>query len=407
MIPRQCDRIADENRMGGISRRAFISSAGAAALGAGCALAAYRCSGERNLPLDSEAHAYGAADTDKYIREAMYYKKLEEQRIECEICPRACRVAPKERGYCGVRENFGGTYKTLVYGRACSANVDPIEKKPLSHFLPGSRSLSIATAGCNMECKFCQNWEISQFRPEQIRDFNLQPETLVREASTRKIESIAFTYSEPVIFYEYMHDTAKFAKERGVDSVMISNGYIKEEPMRRLCEHLSAVKVDLKAFTDKFYRETCSGELEPVLNTLKLLKKEGMWFEMVVLIIPTLNDSESEITEMCRWVHSELGADAPIHFSRFHPTYKIKNLPPTPVSTLTRAREIALKAGLNYAYVGNVPGHEGESTYCPGCKKRVVKRVGYGILDLAIENGKCRNCGCPIAGVWRSSLVSD
>ena len=335
----------------------------------------------------------------------MHYKKLEEDRVECEICPRECKVAPKERGYCGVRENEGGVYKTLVYGRVCSANVDPIEKKPLSHFLPGTRALSIATAGCNVECKFCQNWEISQFRPEQIRDMNLQPEALVSEARTRKIESIAFTYSEPVVFYEYAHDTAKLAKEKGVASVMISNGYIKEKPMAQLCDHLSAVKIDLKAFTEKFYKETCSGKLQPVLETLKLLKKKGMWFEIVVLIIPTLNDSEDEIYEMCSWIFGELGPDVPIHFSRFHPTYKIKNLPPTPISTLTRARETAIRAGLNYAYVGNVPGHEGESTYCPCCKKIVVKRTGYRIGAIAIENGKCKFCDCSIPGVWNSSQL--
>lgn len=384
--------------MGKITRKEFMAKTGCAALAAGGALAAQ---GWGNGTLSgSNAYAYASADSQKYVREAMHYKKLEEQRVECEICPRECKVAPKERGYCGVRENEGGVYNTLVYGRACSANVDPIEKKPLSHFLPGTRALSIATAGCNVECKFCQNWEISQFRPEQIRDMNLQPETLVSEALDRKIASIAFTYSEPVIFYEYMHDTAKLAKEKGVESVMISNGYIKEKPMSQLCEHLSAVKIDLKAFTEKFYKETCSGKLQPVLDTLKLLKKKGMWFEIVVLIIPTLNDSEAEIHEMCAWVFDELGPDVPIHFSRFHPTYKIKNLPPTPISTLTLARQTAMQAGLNYAYVGNVPGHEGESTYCPSCKKTIVKRTGYGVTGIAIEDGKCKFCDCPIPGIW-------
>jgi len=386
--------------MSEITRRNFILKTGAVAVGAGGALAAYRWSSGGNAPLDSAAYGYADADPGKYIREAMHYKRLDEDRVECEICPRACKVAPKERGYCGVRENFGGEYKTLVYGRACSANVDPIEKKPLSHFLPGSKALSIATAGCNIECKFCQNWEISQFRPEQIRNFDLQPEALVSEARRGKIESIAFTYSEPVIFYEYMHDTAKLGRKKGVESVMISNGYIKEKPMEQLCEHLSAVKIDLKAFTEKFYKDTCSGELQPVLDTLKLLKRKGMWFEIVVLIVPTLNDSEGEISEMCKWVHAELGEGVPIHFSRFHPTYKIKNLPPTPISTLTRAREIAMQAGLRFAYVGNVPGHEGESTYCPCCKKVVVKRMGYRVLDVAIKDGKCKGCGCAIPGVW-------
>ena len=388
-----------------ITRKEFLRKTGCAALGAGGALAVGGLGANLGLDLLAGSNAYAGADSQMYVREAMHYKKLEEDRVECEICPRECKIAPKERGYCGVRENEGGVYKTLVYGRACSANVDPIEKKPLSHFLPGTQALSIATAGCNVECKFCQNWEISQFRPEQIRDMNLQPETLVSEARKRKIESIAFTYSEPIVFYEYMHDTAKLAKKEGVASVMISNGYIKEEPMAQLCEHLSAVKIDLKAFTEKFYKETCSGKLQPVLDTLKLLKKKEMWFEIVVLIIPTLNDSEDEISEMCSWVFGELGPNVPIHFSRFHPTYKIKNLPPTPISTLTRARETAMRASLNYAYVGNIPGHEGESTYCPCCKKMIVKRTGYRVSAIAIENGKCTFCDCPIPGVWNSAQL--
>jgi pyruvate formate lyase activating enzyme len=391
--------------MSRVTRRNFILKTGAVALGAGGALAAYRWSSRTDVPVGSAVQAYGGADPKKYIREAMHYKKLEEGRVECEVCPRGCKVALKERGYCGARENQGGVYKTLVYGRACSANVDPIEKKPLSHFLPGSKALSIATAGCNVECKFCQNWEISQFRPEQIRDMDLPPETLVKEALFRGIESIAFTYSEPVIFYEYMHDTAKLAKKKGVASVMISNGYIKEKPMTQLCEHLSAVKIDLKAFTEKFYQEICSGKLQPVLDTLTLLKKNGMWFEIVVLVIPTLNDSEKEISEMCAWVLAELGPDVPIHFTRFHPTYKIKNLPPTPISTLTRSREIAMATGLNYAYVGNVPGHEGESTYCPHCKKLIVRRLGYRAPEVAIEDGKCKYCNYAIPGIWTRDQV--
>ena len=385
-----------------ISRRNFLLKAGATAVGAGGALAIYRRVRSDRSGFDPEAMADGQADPAGYIREAMYYEKLEEGRIECRICPRGCRVAPKERGYCGARENMDGTYMTLVYGRACSANVDPIEKKPLFHFLPGTRALSIATAGCNMECKFCQNWEISQFRPEQVRNMNLPPEKLVSDAKKNNIESIAFTYTEPVIFYEYMLETAKHAKKMGVKSVMISNGYIEERPMSELCEHLSAVKIDLKAFTEKFYVEMCSGKLQPVLNTLRLLKDKKMWFELVVLIIPTLNDSEQELTRMCSWVSDELGPDVPIHFTRFYPTYKIKNLPPTPVSTLERARAVALRAGLNYAYVGNVPRHRGESTYCPNCRRALVQRIGYRIIDVAIREGACTFCNQPIAGIWEA-----
>jgi pyruvate formate lyase activating enzyme len=223
---------------------------------------------------------------------------------------------------------------------------------------------------------------------------------VVAQAIERKIPSIAFTYTEPVIFYEYMHDTAKLAREKGVRSVMISNGYIKEKPMSQLCRQLSAVKIDLKAFTDKFYTDVCSAKLQPVLDTLKLLEKQKMWYEIVVLIIPTLNDNYDEIAKMCAWVSSELGPDVPIHFSRFYPTYKIKNLPPTPVSTIIHAREIAMAAGLHFAYVGNVPPHEGESTYCPGCKRVLVRRIGYQILSMDIEKGKCKYCHRKIPGVW-------
>lgn len=389
--------------MSGIFRRDFIVKAGAAALGAGSAFAGYRWLGRNeDTTVPGEALAGNEGGPERFVREAMYYKKLEEGRVECEICPRACKVAIKERGYCGVRENILGSYYTLVYGRVCSMNVDPIEKKPLFHFLPGAKALSIATAGCNIECKFCQNWEISQFRPEQVRSAYFPPEGVVRQAKDDGIESIAFTYSEPVVFYEYMYNTAKLAREQGVKSVMISNGYIKEKPMAGLCEHLSAVKVDLKAFTERFYKDMCSGELRPVLDTLKLLRREKMWCEIVVLVIPTLNDSEEEIREMCAWVHDELGPDVPIHFTRFHPTYKIKNLPPTPVSTLARAREVAMEKGLKYAYVGNVPGHEGETTYCAHCKKPVIQRLGFRILEVAMDAGVCRYCRTAIPGVWEA-----
>lgn len=388
--------------MNRISRRKFIYRAGAVAMGAGGALTAYQWmrEGKPEGPLAAIGNEHPTSDM--FVREAKYYEKLEEKRVECRLCPRRCRVAPKERGYCGVRENIDGKYVTLVYGRACSANVDPIEKKPLFHFLPGAKALSIATAGCNMECKFCQNWEISQFRPEQIRSFNLPPDALVHEAGSRGIESIAFTYSEPVIFYEYMLETARLAREKGVKSVMISNGYIEEAPMAELCEQLSGVKIDLKAFTEKFYKEMCSGKLEPVLETLKLLKNKGIWFEIVVLIIPTLNDGVDEITRMSEWIARELGPDVPIHFSRFHPTYKVKNLPPTPISTISRAREIAMRVGLNYAYVGNVPGHEGESTYCPGCGKVLIRRLGFRIDNVGLRKGSCMYCKRSIPGVWET-----
>ncbi|MBU0641480.1 MAG: AmmeMemoRadiSam system radical SAM enzyme, partial [Planctomycetes bacterium] len=295
---------------------------------------------------------------------AQFWEHLPEKKVKCTLCPRECQVADVERGYCGVRENQGGAYQTLVYGTLCSANIDPIEKKPLFHYLPGTLAFSIATAGCNIECKFCQNWQISQFRPEQVESTLTTPARLVSTCGAQRCLTIAYTYSEPVIFYEYMHDTAALARQQGIGSVMISNGYIQEKPLRQLCRHLTGVKIDFKAFTEEFYSEWCAGHLKPVLATLETLKEIGIWFELVILIIPTLNDSPDEIQQMSRWVVAYLGPNVPMHFTRFHPTYRVTNLPRTPVKTLERCREIALGAGVHYVYAGNVPMHPGENTYC-------------------------------------------
>jgi len=332
--------------------------------------------------------------------EAMFWESLAENKVKCVLCPRECEVADVERGYCGVRENRDGKYQTLVYGALCSANVDPIEKKPLFHYLPGTMAFSIATAGCNIECKFCQNWEISQFRPEQVDSVLVEPERLIRECQARHVPTIAYTYSEPVIFYEYLHDTAALARRHGIGSVMISNGYIQEKPLRQLCRELTGVKIDLKAFTETFYKETCAGELGPVLKTLEVLKDTGIWFELVILIIPTLNDSAEEIRRMSEWVAGHLGPDVPMHFSRFHPTYRITNLPQTPVATLERARQTALDAGVRYAYIGNVPMHPGENTYCHHCGDELIRRTGYRIVNNRLRDGQCPRCATAIPGVW-------
>lgn len=334
------------------------------------------------------------------VKEAMHYKKLEAKRVQCELCPQECKVADLERGTCGVRENRNGIYYTLVHSRPCTLHIDPIEKKPLFHYLPGTTAFSIATAGCNIECKFCQNWEISQFRPEQVESIYLPPDQLARLAKKYNCPTIAYTYSEPVIFYEYVYDTAIEANKLNIGSVIISNGYIKEKPLVELCKHLKAVKIDFKAFTEQFYKDICRGHLNPVLDTLKTLKKIGIWFELVVLIVPTLNDSEKENSEMAKWIYKNLGSNIPVHFSRFYPNYKLKNLAPTPISTLEKCRELALKEGLNYVYIGNVPGHEAENTYCPNCKNIVVRRIGYSILEVNLNKNKCKFCNENIAGIW-------
>jgi len=372
------------------TRREFLKALAAGACGA-CALglAGGAARGQGDEPRPQTA-----------VHDAMWFERLPDKAVRCTLCPRECVVADVERGYCGVRENRGGDYKTLVYGNLCSMNVDPIEKKPLFHYLPGTGALSVATAGCNMECKFCQNWEISQFRPEQVPSVLVPPENLVRMAQARGLPTVAYTYSEPVVFYEYMHDAAAAGRKAGVGSVIISNGYINAPALQTLCEQLTAVKVDLKAFTEKFYADQCAGRLAPVLETLEVLADIGIHTEVVVLLVPTLNDSAAEIAEMAKWLVRALGPDVPVHFSRFHPTYRMKNLPPTPIETLERARKISMEAGLRYVYLGNIPFHEAESTYCPSCGKTVIHRIGFRVETAGLKDGACASCGAKIPGVW-------
>jgi len=333
-------------------------------------------------------------------REASWYRKLDERKVECQLCPQACTVADAERGTCGVRENRNGVYYTLVHGLACSVHVDPIEKKPLFHVLPGEQAFSYATAGCNVECKFCQNWEISQFRPEQVRAYYLPPESLAEAARRSGARLTAATYSEPVVFWEYVRDAAIAAKKAGLRPTVISNGYIQEQPLRDVLPLLDAVKVDLKSFREKFYVEQVRGHLEPVLKALEIIRAAGVWLEIVVLLVPTLNDSEAEVRDLARWVKANLGPDVPVHFTRFHPTYRLTNLPPTPVSSLERAWRVARAEGLRYVYLGNVPGHPAENTHCPACGEIVIERLGFRIQKNHIKDGRCGKCDHAIPGVW-------
>ena len=304
------------------------------------------------------------------------------------------------RGFCGVRENREGKYYSLVYGNPCAVHVDPVEKKPFYHLLPASSSFSIATAGCNFRCKFCQNWEISQVAPDDTYNFEMPPEQVVQLAKKAGSRSIAYTYVEPTIFYEYMLDTARLAQKEGILNVYHSNGFINPVPLKELCKVLAAANIDLKAFSEEFYGNISQGRLAPVLQTLKTLKGEGVHLEITNLVIPTQNDNPETVQKMCTWIKNELGADTPVHFSRFYPLYKLRNLPPTPVTTLEKNRKIAMDAGLEYVYVGNVPGHEGERTYCPRCKKILVFRQGYTIGEINLNKGKCKYCGKPISGIW-------
>jgi pyruvate formate lyase activating enzyme len=339
------------------------------------------------------------SDTDHQY-EARWYEKIPHKKVKCTLCPRECVVDDRERGYCGVRENWDGIYYTLVHSKPCTYHVDPIEKKPLFHFLPGTTAFSIATVGCNVDCQFCQNWQISQIRPEQADNLDLPPSRVAQLTRESKARSIAYTYSEPVVFAEYMNDCAVAGNERGIKSVMISNGYIQEKPMRELAEVLSAVKIDLKAFTEKYYQDIVVGELKPVLDTLELLRKLNVWTEIVYLVVPTLNDSDKEFRDLSKWIIDQLGIEVPVHFTRYYPQYKLQNLPPTPVKTLERARDIAMSEGIKYVYVGNVPNHPGEHTYCPSCGTILIKRHGYWIQENKIQNNGCPDCKHPVPGIW-------
>jgi pyruvate formate lyase activating enzyme len=329
-----------------------------------------------------------------------YFSLLAGGEIQCELCPKRCHVPKGQRGFCRVRENRDGKYYSLVYGNPCAIHLDPIEKKPFFHVLPTSTSFSLATAGCNFQCKFCQNWEISQVSPEDLYNEDVPPELIVKKAKEMGARSVAYTYVEPTVFYEYMFDIGLLVKKAGLLNVCHSNGFMNPDPLRNLCKVMDAANVDLKGFTDDFYREICSGELQPVLETLKIYRQSKVHLEITNLMIPTKNDDPSVLKEMCLWIKRELGPETPIHFSRFYPLYKLKSLPPTPVSTLEEARSVALSAGLEYVYIGNVPGHEGENTFCPKCKKMVIKRAGFMIGEVNLKEGKCKYCGKPIPGIW-------
>lgn len=335
------------------------------------------------------------------LKEALFYQKLENKGLQCHLCPRNCLIPDGGRGFCGVRENRGGRLYSLSYAKAVSVNdIDPIEKKPLFHFFPGSRTFSIATAGCNLRCKFCQNWQISQAKPEEVEYEYLEPPELVKRVKASGRPTLAYTYTEPTIFYEYMLETAELAKAAGIKNVMHSAGYINEEPLRRLAKFLDAANIDLKGFSNDYYSRMSEGTLEPVLKTLKLLKEEGVHLEITNLVLPGYNDDSETIRKMCLWIKENLGADTPVHFSRFFPMYKLISLNPTPVETLEKARKVALECGLKYVYIGNVAGHPGENTYCPKCKNTLIERRGYFILQNNIKDGKCKFCGEKIAGVW-------
>ena len=320
--------------------------------------------------------------------------------IACELCPQGCEIAPGKTGFCRVRRNDDGQLVSLVYGHPVTFHNDPIEKKPFNHVLPGSTAFSLATVGCNMTCKHCQNWQLSQSSPGDLRQLDWSPAELVSRAKATGSRTIAFTYNEPTIWPEYVLDTAQAAQEADLRAVLVSNGFIREEPQRALARALAAYKVDLKGFSEKFYRDICGASLRPVLDGMVRIREEKCWLEIVTLVIPTLNDDPTELKQLAKWVHDNLGPDVPLHFTRFHPMYRLRNLPRTPVPTLEKARQIALDAGLHYVYTGNVPGHEGTHTYCPNCGETLIERIGFTVRKMALVDGKCGKCGAAIPGVW-------
>lgn len=321
-------------------------------------------------------------------------------KIECTLCPRHCKLALGRRGDCRVRANVDGKLFSLVYGNPCSVHVDPIEKKPVFHMLPGSTAFSVATAGCNLHCLYCQNWEISQQAPEETRNMNLPPEDVVAQALRAGCQSIAYTYSEPIVFYEYTLDTSRLANNRNVRNIIVTAGYIEQEPLIELCKVTQAASVNLKGITDEFYRKMCQATLKPVQDALITLKKKGVWVEVINLMIPTWNDSDNDIRLLARWVKENLGKETPLHLSRFWPMHQLQNLPPTPVATLSRAWDISRTEGLDYVYVGNIPEHPGNNTSCPSCGKVIIKRYGYQILENHLDHGKCGYCQLTIPGIW-------
>ncbi|MEJ2099086.1 MAG: AmmeMemoRadiSam system radical SAM enzyme [Desulfobacterales bacterium] len=335
--------------------------------------------------------------------EAYLYEPLEDNKVKCNLCSHRCVIREGRRGLCSVRENQAGRLHTLVYDQVIARHVDPIEKKPLFHFLPGSLSFSIATVGCNFRCKFCQNADIAQMPTDHkgiIMGDTVTPQEIVDAAAKAGCRSISYTYTEPTVFFELAYDTAKIAHARGIRNVFVTNGYMTAEALEMINPYLDAANVDLKAFTETYYRDLCGARLKHVQKTLKRMKDYGILVEITTLIVPGLNDDSTELQQLAGFIAGDLGIDTPWHISRFHPTYKLTDRPATPVKTLSRAREIGLQAGLKYVYTGNVPGNTGENTFCPGCGGVVIERWGFQVGNLRMKNGKCSQCGAGIEGVW-------
>jgi pyruvate formate lyase activating enzyme len=335
------------------------------------------------------------------MKEASFYEKKDEKTLHCFLCRHNCIIADGKRGLCGVRENRGGILYSLVYGLPCAYHVDPIEKKPLFHFYPGSRAFSVATAGCNFRCLHCQNHDISQGPREEKRIFgeSMMPDEIVAQAAASQCTSISYTYTEPTIFFEYAFDIMRLAREKGMANNFVTNGYIEETPLRSIAAYLDAANIDLKSYNESFYRNVCGAHLSGVLDSIRLHKELGIWIELTTLIIPGHNDSEEELRSIARFIAKDLGVEVPWHVSAFYPTYKLLDAEPTSPRILARARQIGIDEGLRYVYEGNIPGSGGENTYCHNCHKMVIGRYGYAITEYNLKGGACKFCGSALDGL--------
>ncbi|MCI4625517.1 MAG: AmmeMemoRadiSam system radical SAM enzyme [Candidatus Magnetoovum sp. WYHC-5] len=386
-----------------LSRREFIKKTVIATAGAGIGLHTIK-----GFYLDGNPSEFSRGFRNdvpdalwRWSREASHYKTLSDGSIECKLCPHECRLGADDRGFCRTRVNKGNKLYTLAYGNPCTVHIDPVEKKPLFHYLPGTIILSIATAGCNLRCLNCQNWSISQFKPEETLNREFMPEAVVETAIKINSPSIAYTYSEPIIYYEYTMDVSRAAKAAGLKNVWVSAGYINEKPLREAAKFMDAANFDIKVFNDAVYKKLCQAHLQPVMRGIEILKEENVWFEITRLVVPVLSDDREDIKKMCEWICARLGPETPLHLLRFHPDYKLRYLPPTSVEQLIEFRKLAMDSGLLYVYAGNVPGFtEGQTTFCPRCKMAVIKRSGFLIIEYNLKDGQCTNCNEKIAGIW-------
>jgi len=391
--------IQEAMKASNMTKRDFLKCLAA---GAGCALAGSAAAVQAGRSKDrrpSSLLPQGRQDAKGSVE--AYHYTMTPRGPKCLICPNNCVVKPDEESICHTRINMGGKLYTIAYGNPCAVHIDPVEKKPLYHFLPGTRTYSVAEAGCNLACLNCQNWEISQTSPRKTVNQDLMPSALVKKCLENTCQSIAYTYSEPLAWYEYTYDSARAAREKGIRNILVSAGYINEKPLRELAPYIDAANIDLKSFSNDIYQMLNSGTLEPVLNTLRVLKEEGVWLEITNLVVPSWTDDMDMIKRMCEWLCNNNLAENPLHFSRFHPIYKLSSLSQTPQSVLVKARETALRAGLKYVYIGNVPGTDAENTYCPVCKKPIVVRKGFVVVSNDIREHKCSFCSATIAGVWK------